>query len=855
MSSRIKGITIEIGGETTGLQKALSDVNKRSQDIQKELKDVERLLKFDPGNVEALAQKQKLLSQQIENTTQKLDQLKSAQSQVESQFQSGDIGESEYRAFRREIEFTEGSLDKLRQSLSQVDNGASLNGVRQDLSQVSEEAENAEGAIEGLGGELTNLLAGAAAGMGIAEIIEQALDTSSLNTKIEISMEVPESSKASVKDAINTVSSYGVDAEAALEGVRRQWSLNKDASDEVNTAVVNGAATIAAAYSGVDFTELIQETNEISKALGISNEESLALTNSLLKTGFPPEQLDIIAEYGTQLQMAGYDAEEIQAIFAAGIETGTWNIDNLLDGIKEGRIKVAEFGQEVPKSMQELIKGTDISAKQLQEWGKAVATGGEGGSKAMQEIATALNGVDDETKKNLIGIQLFGTKYEDQGQNIIDTLINAKDATVDLKAGQDELNASTDKLNSDPAVQMQQAMADLKVALEPLLGIIAEVIGKLAEWVQNNPQLAATITAIVAVIGILIGIFAFLAPIISAIALASTGLTTSLAAIAGPVLIVIGIISALIALGVALYSNWDTIKAKAIEIWGAIKEFLSQTWQSIKETVSSVWTGIKEYFFSTWESIKILFNTAVTNIANFVKTKWENIKTTTSTIFTGIKTAISTIWDNIKSSISNVVGGIVSVVGTKFQDMKNAVSTKMGEVKSTISNLWNQAKSFLEGINLYNIGKNIIQGLINGIKGMISKVKQVVSDIATSIKNKITGALGIHSPSRVMMEYGEYTGEGLVLGIKSMIGDISKQSEAMANAVKPDTSNTNSMTSVGSSRVGNTVENIEDAVRKVLNDLNIVVPLNIDGKEFARAVSKYKDILDEYDHRDPKFTY
>ena len=92
-SGRIKGITIEIGGETTGLQNALKDVNKQSDNLVKELTDVERLLKFDPGNVEALAQKQQLLTQQIENTTQKLDKLKAAEQQVQAQFQNGKISE------------------------------------------------------------------------------------------------------------------------------------------------------------------------------------------------------------------------------------------------------------------------------------------------------------------------------------------------------------------------------------------------------------------------------------------------------------------------------------------------------------------------------------------------------------------------------------------------------------------------------------------------------------------------------------------------------------------------------------------------------------------------------------------
>lgn len=204
-SSRIKGITIEIDGETKGLQKALSNVTKESIDIQKELKDVERLLKFDPGNVEALAQKQGLLAKQIENTTSKLNQLKDAEDQVEKQFQSGDLGEAQYRAFRREISFTETELGKLKQSIAKVDDGSAINNIKQDLSKIPAEANKAQESIKGLGGELTNIVAGAAAGVGIGKVVEEAFNVSSLNTKLSISMELDPESIQSVKNAISTI--------------------------------------------------------------------------------------------------------------------------------------------------------------------------------------------------------------------------------------------------------------------------------------------------------------------------------------------------------------------------------------------------------------------------------------------------------------------------------------------------------------------------------------------------------------------------------------------------------------------------------------------------------------------------
>lgn len=119
MADRVKGITIEIGGDTTGLSKALSGVNKEINATQKQLRDVERLLKMDPGNVELIAQRERLLGQAVAETTTKLDALKDAQQQVQAQFERGDIGVEQYEALQREIAATEQSLKSLQQQAQQ----------------------------------------------------------------------------------------------------------------------------------------------------------------------------------------------------------------------------------------------------------------------------------------------------------------------------------------------------------------------------------------------------------------------------------------------------------------------------------------------------------------------------------------------------------------------------------------------------------------------------------------------------------------------------------------------------------------------------------------------------------------
>lgn len=117
---KISGITIALDADTKGVTSGLKDIVNQSTNVSKELKDVERLLKLNPNNVELLSQKQELLSRQIELTTNKLEALKGAQADVERQFKSGEIGEEQYRKFKREIEATEGALNGFKGQLSSM---------------------------------------------------------------------------------------------------------------------------------------------------------------------------------------------------------------------------------------------------------------------------------------------------------------------------------------------------------------------------------------------------------------------------------------------------------------------------------------------------------------------------------------------------------------------------------------------------------------------------------------------------------------------------------------------------------------------------------------------------------------
>lgn len=156
----IKGITIKIGGDTTELGKALESVNTKGNDLATELKEIDRLLKFNPNNAELLAQKQKVLADTIENTSDKLKQLKEAEKQVQKQFERGEVSEAQVRALQREIIATEGKLEHYQEEAKKAGKGT------KDL---GDEAKETGGAFEGMGGKLAN-----AAKVGIGAVIAGA---------------------------------------------------------------------------------------------------------------------------------------------------------------------------------------------------------------------------------------------------------------------------------------------------------------------------------------------------------------------------------------------------------------------------------------------------------------------------------------------------------------------------------------------------------------------------------------------------------------------------------------------------------------------------------------------------------
>ena len=228
MAGSIKGITVEIGGNTGPLQDALKDVNKTSNNLQKELREVNKNLKFNPTDTVMLSQKQKLLAESITNTKNKLETLKEAERQAEEQFKEGKISEEQYRALQREISKTENQLNSLEREYNNCGNSASASFEKasQGLGKVS----NVSGKVYDVGKKVSTGIIG----------IGTAAATSSIQfedsmAKVSTIMDTNAMSTDEMKKKIIELSNQtGISADAIAEDVYNAISAGQKTGDAIN---------------------------------------------------------------------------------------------------------------------------------------------------------------------------------------------------------------------------------------------------------------------------------------------------------------------------------------------------------------------------------------------------------------------------------------------------------------------------------------------------------------------------------------------------------------------------------------------------------------------------------------------
>lgn len=425
-------------------------------------------------------------------------------------------------------------------------------------------------------------------------------------------------------------------------------------------------------------------------------------------------------------------------------------------------------------------------------------------NEIFEDVADIFHNTEDGIGKTALAVELFGKS----GADLIPML---NDGKAGLKAFyaeaerlglvlSDETTAKGDAFSDqleNIGEQVKGVKLQLGAALIPALSAAAEkiskVIDKITKWVQENPELAATIGNIAMTTGKWIAILGTAAIAIGSVAFIILQFRKAFRAMSDAVTIgisifknikntflvvdkamkgytktqklatvatklfnkalkanpILTIISLIIALGAVVYSvikNWDKIAAWFKKLWDAIVGIFKAAWEAIKK----VWSTVTGWFSNLWGGIKAGAGKA-----------WEGIKNTINKAREGVQKA----WGSVKGWFSNLWGNV-----------KSGISNAWGGIKDWFSNLqpvewmrgaWENVGTFFEnlGPRFYEWGKNLLQGLWNGITSMVDKIVEGMKNIGRRIANGFKSILGINSPSRLFAEYGLNITQGLVVGL------------------------------------------------------------------------------------------
>ena len=340
---------------------------------------------------------------------------------------------------------------------------------------------------------------------------------------------------------------------------------------------------------------------------------------------------------------------------------------------------------------------------------------------------------------------------------------------------------------------------------QQLIPVITPFIQKLNEMLSGFAKLspeAQKTTVIIAAIAAAIGpVLVVLGTLISSVgtiagvfATASTAISTAggiLAVLTGPVGIAAAAIAGLIAAGVLLYENWDVVKAKCIEM----AETLKPTWDMIKSTVNNAIQSIGDFMKPQLDKYKDFWDENGQEITAIIKIGWEVIKSLYDLYFRNmieafkiawntISVVVSTVWQVIKGVMSVEIDLILGIVQTGLKLLKGDWSGAWETIKQTAMKILVDIVNTFKSMDLFQAGKDIIQGLINGINNMIGNSTTAAINLAKNISGSIKDVLRINSPSKVTQEHGNSVGEGLIDGMKEKENGVKSAAKSLADQIK-----------------------------------------------------------------------
>ena len=794
MANRIKGITVEIGGDTTGLDKALKTVNTSIRSTQSALKDVNRLLKLDPSNTELLSQKQRLLKDAIAATKEKLDSLKVAQEQAKQQLENGELGQDKYDALQREIVETEEELRRLQQeaattntALSKIDvAGKKMETVGNSIAGAGKKMMGVTTVIGGVGVAAVKTAADFDSAMSQVAAVSGATgkDFDALRNKAREMGAKTKFSATEAAEAMNYMAMAGWKTEDMLDGIEGVMNLAAASGEDLATTsdIVTDALTafglsakdsghfadiLAAASSNANTNvsmmgETFKYCAPIAGALGFSAEDTAEAIGLMANAGIKSSQA------GTALRtimnnLAGDVKISGKAI--GDVTIATTNADgsmrDLSDILADCRSAFGNLTESEKAQAAESLVGKNAMSGFL-----ALMNAGQGD---IDKLSSAIDNCDGSAEKmamtmqdNLAGqLTILKSQLQELAISFGDILMPAIRSIVS------KLQGFVDKLNGmdEGTKRTIVTIALLVASIGPLLVIIGTAISKIGVAMQGFVKLANGISKLKIAIQGGTGVLGKLG--------------AALGGISAPVLAVVAVIAVLVAAFVHLWKTNEGFRDAMIGTWNRIKDTISGFCQGIVDRLNALgfqFTDIVDVLKTVWNGfcqvLAPIFEGVFNNIANILSTVTGVITGILdvfigiftgnwSQAWTGVKEIFSSIWNGISSfftNILNVIKGVADVVLGWFGTSWNEVWTN---IKTFFEGIWNGIATFFTTIwetlkNVVTVGIMAIGSILSAAFDIITlpfrfiweNCKEIIISVWDAIKSKVTAV--IHAMASVI---------------------------------------------------------------------------------------------------------
>lgn len=762
MAGRIKGITVEIGGDTTGLEKALKGVNSAIKTTQSELKDVERLLKLDPSNTELLTQKQKLLKDAISSTSEKLETLKEAQKQAKEQLERGELGQDKYDALQREIIETEQELRRLQEQ------AATTSVSLEKLAVAGEKFEKAGDSITNAGKKVS-VASAAVTGLGVAAVKTAADFDSAMANVAAISGATGDDLQALRDKAREMGEKTKFSASEAADAMSYMAMAGWKTGDMLSG--IEGIMNLAAA-SGEDLATTSDIVTDALTAFGLTAEDSAhfadilaaASSNANTNVSMMGETFKYCAPVAGAL---GYSAEDVAEAIGlmgnAGIKstqagTALRTMMTKLQGelklsgeaLGEVTIQTANADGSM-RELSDILADCRTAFSKMSESEAAAAAETLVGKNAMSGFLALMNSAPGDIDKLRNAIENCDGSAEDMAAIMQD---NLNGQLTILKSQLEELAISfgemlmpvirkvvtavqgfVDKLNNMDEAQRKTIITIGLViaALGPFLVILGTVISTVGKSMKAYASAAKGIKKLMVAVKSGTGIFGKLG--------------TALGGISAPVLAIVAVIAVLVAAFTHLWKTNDGFRENIIATWTQIKETVNNFCQGIVDRLNSLgfeFSSITEVLKAVWDGFCNLLGPVFEGAFRFIS---DTLSTVLDVILNTVDFFIAVFsgdwegaWEAVKNIFSSIWNGLVSWFTNILETIKGVLDVALGWIGTSWEQVWTNVKNFFT--NIWNGIKDFISSTINSISTTISNVitgiKTTVNNVFSAIKTTIS---------------------------------------------------------------------------------------------------------------------